>query len=57
MWSVGCILAELLGGEPILKGKDYVDQLNQTLHYLGTPSEDTMRRRFAKNGQSELGGQ
>ncbi|KAF7966105.1 hypothetical protein HWV62_10210 [Athelia sp. TMB] len=44
VWSVGCILAELLGGKPILKGKDYVDQLNQILHYLGTPSEDTMRR-------------
>lgn len=22
----------------------YVDQLNQILHYLGTPSEDTLRR-------------
>jgi len=44
IWSVGCILAELLGGKPIYKGRDYVDQLNQILHYLGTPSEDTLRR-------------
>jgi len=44
VWSVGCILAELLGGKPIFKGRDYVDQLNQILHYLGTPSEDTLRR-------------
>jgi len=44
IWSVGCILAELLGGKPIFKGRDYVDQLNQILHYLGTPSEDTLRR-------------
>lgn len=44
LWSVGCILAELLGGRPIFKGKDYVDQLNQILHYLGTPSEETLRR-------------
>ncbi|KAG8883984.1 Mitogen-activated protein kinase [Tulasnella sp. 331] len=44
LWSVGCILAELLGGKPIFKGRDYVDQLNQILHYLGTPSEDTLRR-------------
>ena len=22
----------------------YVDQLNQILHYLGTPSEETLRR-------------
>jgi serine/threonine protein kinase len=44
VWSVGCILAELLGGKPIYKGRDYVDQLNQILHYLGTPSEETLRR-------------
>ncbi|KZO96098.1 CMGC/MAPK/ERK protein kinase [Calocera viscosa TUFC12733] len=44
IWSVGCIFAELLGGKPIFKGRDYVDQLNQILHYLGTPSEDTLRR-------------
>ncbi|KAI0343368.1 CMGC/MAPK/ERK protein kinase [Trametopsis cervina] len=44
LWSVGCILAELLAGKPIFKGRDYVDQLNQILHYLGTPSEDTLRR-------------
>lgn len=44
VWSVGCILAELLLGKPIFKGRDYVDQLNQILHYLGTPSEETLRR-------------
>lgn len=44
MWSVGCILAELLGGRPFFKGRDYVDQLNQILHILGTPNEETLRR-------------
>ena len=44
VWSVGCILAELLGGKPFFKGRDYVDQLNQILHYLGTPSESTLAR-------------
>ncbi|KAF3940534.1 hypothetical protein ABW19_dt0207535 [Dactylella cylindrospora] len=44
VWSVGCILAELLGGRPFFKGRDYVDQLNQILHYLGTPNEDTLCR-------------
>ncbi|KAI9629452.1 hypothetical protein KEM48_012921 [Puccinia striiformis f. sp. tritici PST-130] len=29
---------------PIFKGRDYVDQLNQILNYLGTPSETTLRR-------------
>lgn len=44
VWSVGCILAELLGGRPFFKGRDYVDQLNQILHYLGTPAEETLSR-------------
>lgn len=44
VWSVGCILAELLGGRPFFKGRDYVDQLNQILHYLGTPNEETLSR-------------
>ncbi|KAK9858928.1 hypothetical protein MYU51_015763 [Penicillium brevicompactum] len=44
VWSVGCILAELLGGRPFFKGRDYVDQLNQILHFLGTPNEETLAR-------------
>nr|POE54348.1 mitogen-activated protein kinase spm1 [Quercus suber] len=44
VWSVGCILAELLGSKPFFKGRDYVDQLNQILHFLGTPSESTLAR-------------
>ncbi|KAH8671663.1 kinase-like domain-containing protein [Xylariales sp. PMI_506] len=44
VWSVGCILAELLGGRPFFKGRDYVDQLNQILHILGTPNEETLQR-------------
>ncbi|CCE28226.1 Subtilisin-like proteinase Spm1 [Claviceps purpurea] len=44
VWSVGCILAELLGSRPFFKGRDYVDQLNQILHVLGTPNEETLSR-------------
>lgn len=44
IWSVGCILAELLSGRPFFKGRDYVDQLNQILHILGTPNEETLVR-------------
>jgi len=42
VWSVGCILAELLGGKPFLKGDSPFDQLNQILRVLGTPSEETL---------------
>lgn len=44
IWSVGCILAELLGGKPLFRGKDYVDQLNQILLILGTPKESTLTK-------------
>ena len=37
-------MAELLGGRPFFKGRDYVDQLNQILHILGTPNEETLSR-------------
>lgn len=33
-----------MGGKPFFKGRDYVDQLNQILHYLGTPNEETLSR-------------
>lgn len=44
VWSIGCILGELLGGKPMFKGKDYVDQLNLILGVLGTPDEETLGR-------------
>lgn len=39
MWSVGCIMAELLGKEPLFKGKGEIDQLAKIFRMLGTPSE------------------
>lgn len=42
IWSVGCILAELLGGKALFRGRDYVDQLNQILLILGTPPEELL---------------
>lgn len=35
IWSVGCILAEMLSNRPIFPGKHYLDQLN---HILGSNS-------------------
>ncbi|KDD76079.1 protein kinase-like protein [Helicosporidium sp. ATCC 50920] len=42
VWSVGCILAELLGRKPLFPGKDYIDQLKMILKVLGTPSEEEL---------------
>ncbi|KAF1804862.1 hypothetical protein V8B55DRAFT_1496500 [Mucor lusitanicus] len=51
MWSVGCIFAEMLGGRPLFKGRDYVDQLNQILGILGTPDEETLCRVGSERAQ------
>lgn len=43
VWSVGCIMAELLGGKPLFKGETPFDQINQIIAILGTPAPDTLR--------------
>lgn len=40
MWSVGCILAEMIQGEPLFPGRHYLEQLNLILEVVGTPSPD-----------------
>lgn len=40
MWSVGCIMAELVGKEPLFKGKNEVDQLGKIFQILGSPNEE-----------------
>ncbi|KQK11300.1 probable serine/threonine-protein kinase At1g54610 [Brachypodium distachyon] len=40
LWSVGCVLAELLLGEPIFPGRTEVEQLHKIFKLCGTPSED-----------------
>ena len=51
MWSIGCIMAELLGGKPLFKGRDYVDQLNKILGVLGTPDDSTLSRIGSERAQ------
>ena len=40
VWSVGCVIAELLVGQPIFPGESGVDQLVEIIKVLGTPSTD-----------------
>lgn len=37
VWSVGCILAEMMGRKPIFPGTNYIDELLCITNILGTP--------------------
>lgn len=41
MWSVGCLLAELLMKKPLFPGSDEIEQIDLIFRLLGTPSETT----------------
>jgi len=44
MWSVGCIMAEMLTGRTLFPGTDHIDQLTRILTLCGTPNEDTLSK-------------
>jgi serine/threonine protein kinase len=43
IWSVGCILAELLGRTPLFPGEDFLDQVQRIISVLGTPSQEDQK--------------
>ncbi|CAL9051119.1 unnamed protein product [Musa banksii] len=43
IWSVGCVLAELLLGQPLFPGDSAVDQLVEIIKVLGTPTREEIR--------------
>ena len=40
IWSMGCILAEILGRKPLFPGKDYIHQMRLIVEVLGSPNEE-----------------
>ncbi|XP_073281904.1 probable serine/threonine-protein kinase At1g54610 [Primulina huaijiensis] len=44
LWSAGCILAELLAGKPILRGRTEVEQLHKIFKLCGSPSDDYWKK-------------
>jgi len=43
VWSAGCVMAELILGEPIFAGESGIDQLVEIIKILGTPSREEIR--------------
>ncbi|XP_071961558.1 mitogen-activated protein kinase 14B-like [Antedon mediterranea] len=44
IWSVGCIMAELLTGRTLFPGTDHIDQLTRIMNVVGTPSPQFMKK-------------
>lgn len=38
VWSIGCVMGEMMYGQPIFAGETSVDQLVRIIHAMGTPS-------------------
>eukprot|EP00873_Tetraselmis_striata_P020664 jgi/Tetstr1/440928/TSEL_029197.t1 len=43
VWSVGCVMAELLLGQPLFPGESGVDQLVEIIKVLGTPTREEIQ--------------
>ncbi|XP_072537895.1 mitogen-activated protein kinase 14A isoform X1 [Salminus brasiliensis] len=44
IWSVGCIMAELLTGRTLFPGTDHINQLQQIMRLTGTPPSSLISR-------------
>ncbi|XP_038667397.1 mitogen-activated protein kinase 11 isoform X3 [Scyliorhinus canicula] len=44
IWSIGCIMAELLKGKALFPGTDYIDQLKRIMEVVGTPSTELLKK-------------
>eukprot|EP00929_Paragymnodinium_shiwhaense_P014169 TRINITY_DN122051_c0_g1_i1.p1 TRINITY_DN122051_c0_g1~~TRINITY_DN122051_c0_g1_i1.p1 ORF type:complete len:350 (-),score=70.64 TRINITY_DN122051_c0_g1_i1:102-1151(-) len=43
VWSAGCVVAEMILGQPIFTGKDGIHQLCEIMHVLGTPTPQEVK--------------
>merc|ERR1712107_679277 len=41
IWSLGSIVADMIGGKPLFQGDSEIDQLFKTFRILGTPNEQS----------------
>uniref|UniRef100_UPI00398F2CD9 mitogen-activated protein kinase 12-like n=1 Tax=Pristiophorus japonicus TaxID=55135 RepID=UPI00398F2CD9 len=44
IWSVGCIMAEMIATRPLFKGIDHLDQLTEIMKITGTPAQDFVQK-------------
>merc|ERR1719400_2768695 len=54
LWSVGCILGEMLSGSTLFPGTDHIDQLRRILEVCGTPSEDCLNKIISEEARNYI---
>ncbi|CAL8358059.1 unnamed protein product [Lota lota] len=56
IWSVGCIMAEMLQGKPLFKGSDHLDQLSEIMKITGTPTQEFISKLESQDAKSYIKG-
>ncbi|XP_070797560.1 mitogen-activated protein kinase 14 isoform X3 [Pituophis catenifer annectens] len=54
IWSVGCIMAELLTGRTLFPGTDHIDQLKLILRLVGTPGPELLKKISSESASCDL---
>ncbi|XP_031142227.1 mitogen-activated protein kinase 14A isoform X2 [Sander lucioperca] len=54
IWSVGCIMAELLTGKTLFPGTDHIDQLKLILLLVGTPGPELLMKISSESARNYI---
>ncbi|TWW64472.1 Mitogen-activated protein kinase 11, partial [Takifugu flavidus] len=54
IWSVGCIMGELLKGKVLFPGTDYIDQLKRIMEVVGTPTAELLKKICSEHAQKYI---
>ena len=52
IWSVGCIMAELLTGKTLFPGSDHIDQLKSIMNLCGTPKDELLEKIISQSARN-----
>ncbi|XP_037540819.1 mitogen-activated protein kinase 14A isoform X1 [Nematolebias whitei] len=54
IWSVGCIMAELLTGRPLFPGTDHIDQLKLIMRLIGIPGPELVAKISSESARTYI---